>query len=39
MKRAKRLRVTLSQTFDPSAFGSATLSSSARFTLKKKRRR
>jgi hypothetical protein len=38
-KRSKRLRVTLSQTFDPSAFGSATLTSSAGFTLKKKRRR
>jgi hypothetical protein len=39
LKRSKRLRVTLSQTFDPSAFGSATLSSSAGFTLKKSRRR
>jgi len=37
LKRAKRLRVTLSQTFDPSAFGSATLNSSASFTLKKRR--
>jgi hypothetical protein len=37
LKRAKRLRVTLSQTFDPSAFGSATLSSSAGVTLKRRR--
>jgi hypothetical protein len=37
LKRSKRLRVTLSQTFDPSAFGSATLTSSAGFTLKKRR--
>jgi polysaccharide biosynthesis protein PslG len=38
LKRSKRLRVTLSQTFDPSAFGSATLSSSVGFTLKKRHR-
>jgi polysaccharide biosynthesis protein PslG len=38
LKRSKRLRVTLSQTFDPSALGSATLNSSASFTLKQRRR-
>jgi hypothetical protein len=37
LKRSKRLRVTLSQTFDPSAFGSATLTSSVGFTLKQRR--
>jgi hypothetical protein len=36
-KRGKRLRVVLSETFDPSVAGSATLSSSAVFVLKKRR--
>lgn len=36
LKRSRRLKVTLSQTFDPSAFGSATLSSSAKLTLKRR---
>jgi hypothetical protein len=37
-KRSKRLRVTLTQTFDPAAFGSANVVSSASFTLKRRRR-
>jgi polysaccharide biosynthesis protein PslG len=36
LKRSRRLRVTLSQAFDPSAFGSATLTSSASFTLRRR---
>jgi hypothetical protein len=36
LKRSKRLRVTLSQAFDPSAFGSATLTSSVAFTLRRR---
>jgi hypothetical protein len=36
LKRSKRLKVKLSETFDPSVFGSATLTSSAVFTLKRR---